>query len=223
MNKIGKWSKRTIRDIMLISVKLLSGEVLPYTLRGVRGNRCKIATHAPHIQSLVLSRLALSPETHFVKLITEEDVKEMEQVYYSRYVFCKSEYYENGLEILAFVESFEAQQETFFISCEELLSKASALYASLGEKERSLTENQVYEMDEFSHLYPVYTVKNELETAIWGMSHALGIPLTIGECDPQENTVRTLVKEPSIFILFYTRSIERCETFLKNCKPSSSG
>ncbi len=205
---------------MHLSIKLLSGEILDYTPRGSRGNRCKIATHAPRIQSLVLTHLSLSPETHFVKLITEEEVKEMEQIYYSHSVFQKSEYYENGLEILAFVESFEAQKESFFMSSEELLNRASTMYASLGEKERSLTENDVYESEEFSSLYPVYTVKHELEEAIWQISRVLGIPLRIGTCSPQENTVRILAEEPSTFILYYTRSIESCETFLKKYKPS---
>jgi len=207
---------------MKLYVKLMSGEILTYTTRGVRGQRCKIETHKPHMEEMVLKYLDLSRETHFVKLLTEDDEKEMDQVYYGKYVYRKSDYYEQNTEenpIIAFVESYEDQKESYFSSCIELLNKASSLYYSLDENIRSLKENDVYEDDsDYAKYYDIYSIKKDLEIAIWQMSNSLGIPVILSECDPQRNTVRKMSKEPSMTILYYTRSIENCEKKLKNMR-----
>lgn len=207
---------------MKLYVKLMSGEILTYTPRGVRGQRCKIETHKPHMEEMVLKYLDLSKDTHFVKLLTEDDEKEMDQIYYGQYVYRKSEYYEENKQenpIFAFAESYEDQKESYFSSCIELLNKASTLYYSLDENIRSLKEEDIYgENSDYYRYYDIYLVKNELEIAIWQMSNSLGIPIILSECDPQRNTVRKISKDPTKTILYYTRSIENCEKKLKEMR-----
>lgn len=206
---------------MQIRIRLLSGDILTFTPKGVRGNRCKIATHAPHIRQMVMTHLQLSSDTHFITLVSEDDVKEMDHVYYGFSVYPKSEYYQDGEEITAFAESFEEQKENYFASCTELLTKATQLYESIGIHTRALTENQIYDDEEYTYMKysDIYDVKHELELAIWTMSHDLGIPIILTGCDPQKNTTRIMASNhPTKTILYYTRSIASCEEFINKSK-----
>lgn len=202
---------------MKIYIKLLSGNMLTYTPRGVRNKRCKIETHKPHIENIILKHLNLSKETHFVKILTEIDHKEIDHKENDHI------YYEENTEenpMFALVESYEEQKESYFKTCEDLLNKASALYYSLDENILSITEEQVYEDPAFEKFFDIYHIKNELGIDIWQLSRILGIPVILkGGFDPQTNTVRKMNREnASNTIIYYTHSIEECEKRLKETK-----
>ena len=43
----------------------MSGDILDYIPRGVRGEKCKIFTHKSHIEKMVLDHLDLNLNTYF--------------------------------------------------------------------------------------------------------------------------------------------------------------
>lgn len=204
---------------MKIHIKLLSGDIIVYIPRHVRGQRCKIETHKAQIEEMILKYLDLSKETHFVNIITEDDEKELDNVYYGGNVYIKSEYYEENTEenpIFAFVQSYDEKKRSYFESCLVLLNKASSMYYSLDENIRSITEDQAYEDPNCD--IRIYHIKNGLETTIWQMSQDLGIPIILNTCDPHRNTVKKTSENPDRTILYYTRLIEDCEKKLKDMK-----
>ncbi len=190
----------------------MSGDILEYTPRSVRGNRCKIETHKPHIQRMVLDHLNLEESTHFVNIITEEDQKQIDEIYYSSTVTPPPIYYGENTQdtpFYVFVQSYEEQKENFFQSCQELLEKARTLYYSLSDSVRSLKRNdEDYEFDN------ILDARDELEVAIWQLSNSLGISIILPNCDPQRNTSKKMSKNPTRTILYYTRSIEACQNKL---------
>jgi len=179
-------------------------DVIEYNVK-VRGQRCKKETYKSRIEMFVLDHLGLNTDTHFVRLLTGEDEKELEDVYVKGYITRKSEYYFEGETLKAFVQTFEEQRNIFFQKCEVLLSKARQLYHSLREEEN----------EEENINYIKKDIKEELETAMWQMSHSLGSPVIINGCDPQVNTVKKLSKDPVRTILYYTRSINSCENLIQ--------
>ena len=183
----------------------MSGDILEYTPRSVRGNKCKIDTHKPHIKRMVLDYLNLEQTTHIVDIITEEDQKAMDDVYYSFSITPKPIYYKENTQenpLYIFVQSNEEQKEIFFNSCHELLEKAKSLYYSLSEKDVVVEDFRLYDLLE---------VRDELETAIWQLSNILGIPINLPNCDPQRNTSKKISGNPTHTILYYTRLIEDCQ------------
>ncbi len=210
---------------MKIQIKLMSGDTLDYIPRSVRGERCKIITHRPHIERLVLEHLKLPFNTHFIKLLTDEDQKEFDDVYYNMNgIKRKSEYYLDNQIIFAFAQSYKDHRDSFFESCEQILSKAKELYYSIDTSIRELTSdklNKILEENGFNvyiSLSNYYDIKVELENALWQMSNCLGIPLDIRGYDLQKNDKKKMSPNPTITILYYTRSIEKCEQKLEQLK-----
>jgi hypothetical protein len=180
----------------------MSGDILEYCAK-IRGQRCKKDTHKPRIEKLVIDHIGLSMDTHFVKLLTEEDEKEIDDIYYKGYITRKSEYYMDNSTLNAIVQSYDEQKKYFFQSCEELLSNTKQLYQSL------LLEIEEKKDDEKTWKdYVREEVKKELETSLWQLSYSLGIPIMIDGCDPQVNCVKKLSRDPSATIIYYTRLID---------------
>ena len=215
---------------MLINIKLMSGVILEYTPTGVREERCKIETHRPHIEKMVLEHLKLNTDSYFVKLLTQEDEKEIENIYYSKFITRKSEYYLDNVILTAFVESYDDQRDYFFERCEDLLFKTNELYYSLDNNIRDLTMQKIDELkdivpsglkngesgengenNEFIRFNEYFEIKIGLENAIWQLSYSCGVPVIIKGLDTQQNIVRKLSKDPTRTIIYYTRSLEECK------------
>jgi hypothetical protein len=209
---------------MLINIKLMSGAILEYTPVGVKVERCKIETHRPRIEKMVLEHLKLNTDSYFVKLLTQEDEKEIENIYYSKFITRKSEYYLDNVILTAFVESYDDQRDYFFERCEDLLFKTNELYYSLDNNIRDLTMKKVDELkdivpsglkkgdnSEFIRFNEYFEIKIGLENAIWQLSYSCGVPVIIKGLDTQQNIVRKLSKDPTRTIIYYTRSLEECK------------
>jgi len=181
----------------------MSGDIIEYVPRSVRGNRCKIETHKPYIQRIILDHLKLNEDAYLVKILTEEDQKEIDNIYYSGFIRHKSEYYMDNTTLFSFVQSIDDYKDSFFQSCESILLKANALYSIIQDKKEDIYDD----------------IKEELKQTIWQMSHSLGIPVIIGgDFDPQVNTTKKISKDPTRTVLYYTRALENCENKLNKLK-----
>ena len=116
---------------------------------------------------------------------------------------------QNNDIIIAFVQSYKDHTDSFFKSCEKLLTKSKELYYSLDNIKDEKLEN---EKDLKKYILSKYfDIKLELKTAIWQLCNCLGIPILIGDCDPQNNNNKKMSPNPTRTILYYTRSIDNCE------------
>lgn len=189
---------------MKLYIKLMSGDILEYVPRSVRGNRCKIETHKPYIQRIILDHLKLNEDAYLVKILTEEDQKEIDNIYYSRMITPKSEYYMDNTTLFSFVQSIDDYEDSFFQSCESLLLKAKELYSIVQDKKEDIYDD-------------IKDIKEELKETMWQMSYSLGIPVIIGgDFDPQINSTKKISKDPTRTVLYYTRALENCENKLRN-------
>lgn len=186
----------------------MNGEILEYYTESIE--KCIIENHKKNIQKMVLDHLNYSSKEYLVKLLSEEEEKLYDKVYYSSY-FRAPEYYFNKSILSAFVQHLDLHKEIFLENCKNLLTNIESEYYCIDEKIRNLTYDDIhfsssYDDCEFDKKCIYLDIIEKLERSISILSFYIK-----REKVPDDTTY---------FILYYERLLKECQEKIKSLNDS---
>jgi hypothetical protein len=191
----------------------MAGDTLEYYIEDSK-EKCSIEKHKKNIQQMVLDHLNYSSKEYLVRLLSEEEEKLYDKIYYSSSIHTPEYYFDKSI-LFAFVQHFDIHKEIFLENCKNLLLNIESEYYSINEKIRNLTYDDI-------HFLSTSDSDNDYEV------DKKCIYLNITEkLERSINILSFYIKKEKVpndttyFILYYERLLKDCQEKIKSLNDSS--